>query len=803
MRKLLLIIPLFIVAAVYLSLPLVAEQLTRQLLQEQGITTQQLDIEHPGWNSLIIPKASFQLDSQDRKVSMLARDIELVFTPLELLFNNRIAQITIPHLDADINLTLPPNEEATEPTLLPLIIPAQFLAELPFNSLNISRYNINLNLNNRSDLSFNGTANLTGEGLIFHIETEAVKAIETLAATSQNTSDPQLSIDLQANSDNQIKLISQHYGQLLSDTELAVSEITEQLQIDSTHRINPRQLASLLQTAEVKQLLQSFSVEIPKLPETDGQILLKGKSTLSPGQTVTQAISEADSHYQFSAVLSLNQLVPEIHNIEIEFDSELLQQQQNITVNLTQLNTALDKISAAPASSNKVELSLIQPLSVTATLTELFTLSATQHQPITIPAAQLQIRGDSIVLQQPDSAPIIINYQTAKISTMPFQLNKPEISADVKLPEVVAEVPGQPTPAVNISSRLNYANNQLNSRFNVIVSDPQFDSGQLLISGNSKTALPTENNQFPHTTAFWKIRPLALQGIEKVILNYQPDLPPELVVKAGTLKHRGWLDLNRNGIALRLLQSASGVDASFDQTHIYNASWVSETTRSHRGRLRDKGELNIEFIDLGTPVESLKGNYSFSQRPGRNARIELASANARLLGGDITTLPMAFNPAEPEIDTAVALTNLDLADIIALEQQPGLTGQGTLNGQLPIRYQRGKISIRDGQINSNTEGGWIRFDPPSEFLALTQTNPSLMIAFDALSNFNFSSLGIRLNLAEDGAAILNTRIKGFNPDWNNSQPVDFSVNIEENIPKLIETLQFTDKLTRSIEKRYR
>jgi len=58
-------------------------------------------------------------------------------------------------------------------------------------------------------------------------------------------------------------------------------------------------------------------------------------------------------------------------------------------------------------------------------------------------------------------------------------------------------------------------------------------------------------------------------------------------------------------------------------------------------------------------------------------------------------------------------------------------------------------------------------------------------------------------LAEDGTALLNTRLKGYNPDWNNSQPIDFSVNIEENIPTLIQTLQFTDKLTRSIEKRYR
>ncbi|WP_432470500.1 YdbH domain-containing protein [Amphritea sp. HPY] len=812
MRKLLLILPLFLVAGVYLSIPLLAEKLTRQLLQEQGISTHQLEIEHPGWNSLIIPQASFQLDNQNQEVSLQARDIEVNFTPLDLLFNQRIAQITIPQLDADISLALPANEEASEPTQLPLISPAQLLTELPFNSLSISRYNINLNINQRSDLSFNGTANLTSEGLICHIQTETVKANETLstsvttatpATTNQNSASPLLSIDLQANSDNRIKLISQHSGQPLSEIEFGLSEVTEQLHVESNHRVDIGQFISLLQTEELRQLLNNLSVDIPELPETDGQLLLKGKSTLAAAQTVTQIIAAADSHYQISAALSLNQPVTELNSIDITFNSELQQRQDNLTVSLTQFDSTLRKISTPSASSNKIELSLSHPLSVTATVTELLTLSAPQLPAITVPPAQLQIRGDSIVLQQSDSAPITISYQPAKISTMPFQLNKPEINADVKLPKVEVEVPEQPTPPFSISSTISYTNNQLNTRFNSIITDAQLDSGHLLISGSSKTALPKENNQFPHTTAFWKIRPLALQGIEKVLQNYLPDLPAELVVKAGTLKHRGWLDLNHNGIALRLLQSATSVDASFDQTHAYNADWSSETTRSHRGTLRDKGRLVVEFIDLGTPVESLKGSYRYNQRPGRKARIELASANARLLGGEITTLPLAFNPSEPEIDTALALTNLDLAQVIALEQQPGLTGQGTLNGQMPFRYQQGKISISDGQINSNTEGGWIRFDPPAEFMALTQTNPSLKIAFDALRNFNFSSLGIRLNLAEDGDAILNTRIKGFNPDWNNSQPIDFSVNIEENIPKLIETLQFTDKLTRGIEKRYR
>jgi hypothetical protein len=100
-------------------------------------------------------------------------------------------------------------------------------------------------------------------------------------------------------------------------------------------------------------------------------------------------------------------------------------------------------------------------------------------------------------------------------------------------------------------------------------------------------------------------------------------------------------------------------------------------------------------------------------------------------------------------------------------------------------------------------GGKIIFLPSASVSAYAATNIGLKTAIDALENFHFELLNIQLNYEPDGTALLTTRLKGSNPNWHNGHPIDFTINVEENIPTLMKTLQFTDKLTRTIEKRYR
>ena len=139
---------------------------------------------------------------------------------------------------------------------------------------------------------------------------------------------------------------------------------------------------------------------------------------------------------------------------------------------------------------------------------------------------------------------------------------------------------------------------------------------------------------------------------------------------------------------------------------------------------------------------------------------------------------------------------------LALEQQEGLNGEGTLQGSIPLKKTSSGFQVTDGWIK-NTDNGWIKFRPTPELRSVAQTTPGLDTAFKALENLQYSQLNINVNYESDGNTRLNTRLKGLNPNWNAGQRIEFGINIEENLLQLIKALQYTNKLTRSLEKRYR
>jgi hypothetical protein len=57
---------------------------------------------------------------------------------------------------------------------------------------------------------------------------------------------------------------------------------------------------------------------------------------------------------------------------------------------------------------------------------------------------------------------------------------------------------------------------------------------------------------------------------------------------------------------------------------------------------------------------------------------------------------------------------------------------------------------------------------------------------------------------EDGELLLNVQLQGSNPDMNNGQAINLNVNITDNIPSLLKSLQasrvITDELERFVSK---
>ncbi|MFT5559707.1 MAG: hypothetical protein ACI9RZ_002195, partial [Sphingobacteriales bacterium] len=60
----------------------------------------------------------------------------------------------------------------------------------------------------------------------------------------------------------------------------------------------------------------------------------------------------------------------------------------------------------------------------------------------------------------------------------------------------------------------------------------------------------------------------------------------------------------------------------------------------------------------------------------------------------------------------------------------------------------------------------------------------------------------RIGYTAEGEMDINAEIHGINPDLSGVQPVKFNYSHTENILKLLESLRFSDELTRQIQENY-
>lgn len=72
----------------------------------------------------------------------------------------------------------------------------------------------------------------------------------------------------------------------------------------------------------------------------------------------------------------------------------------------------------------------------------------------------------------------------------------------------------------------------------------------------------------------------------------------------------------------------------------------------------------------------------------------------------------------------------------------------------------------------------------------------------ALSNFQYQVLEVNSDYQAGGDLLLKVRLEGKNPDWQGGQPVNLNLNLQENIPALLRSLQLSDEISEKVRKHY-
>ena len=262
------------------------------------------------------------------------------------------------------------------------------------------------------------------------------------------------------------------------------------------------------------------------------------------------------------------------------------------------------------------------------------------------------------------------------------------------------------------------------------------------------------------------------------------DLDSGRVAMSGEL---AWKDQLSGTIEIR----PEALRAYYDDYTLINAAGKLTFTLTDAALALLPSRLFIEGIDIGTPLTNVELRIS-----GTLDRLRIDQAVAELLGGHASVAPFDYQIEPGEAEFSVALSDLDLAEVLAL-QGDSVSGTGRLSGTIPVTLRDNTVQIEGGEIGTSSPGR-IALSPT---LTAGITQPGLDIAITALQNFNYEALSANVDYDSEGNMLLGVRLEGSNPDLEDGRPVHFNLNISENIPVLLKSLRLQDNFTKTLERR--
>ncbi|WP_437880177.1 intermembrane phospholipid transport protein YdbH family protein [Pseudomonas sp. LRF_L74] len=265
-------------------------------------------------------------------------------------------------------------------------------------------------------------------------------------------------------------------------------------------------------------------------------------------------------------------------------------------------------------------------------------------------------------------------------------------------------------------------------------------------------------------------------------------------------------------LALRLPPSAKALSADASLQFkgldgIYDRSELRGVSGSANLALRDN-QLNLELPDLavqqanpGLPIGplSFQGRYQTTLSAPLRGRVTWQQARTGLFGGEVWLAPGEVDLSRPAQRLPLQIKGLQLAEVLRVYPAEGLAGTGTIDGQLPLLVDASGVRVEQGRVAAQAPGV-LQFRS-EKIKALGRSNPGMKLVSDALDDFHYEVLDSAVSYDQNGKLTLGLRLQGRNPDLEKGRPINLNVNLEEDVPALLTSLQLTDKVSETIRQR--
>ncbi|MDO9319985.1 MAG: YdbH domain-containing protein [Gammaproteobacteria bacterium] len=423
------------------------------------------------------------------------------------------------------------------------------------------------------------------------------------------------------------------------------------------------------------------------------------------------------------------------------------------------MTISTDEVGEATLKSNGVELFLPE------------IRLGTDSGYVAVKASDLQGRW-SFQSDTPPQLSAQLDARSLGSDQLPFQFRKPEITA-----------------------RLELSNNNLSVNGRLLIADRDILSVEGNVDLNSTTA--QIHAQIPR---------LQFGPGQQTFAQLFLDIPVEADIIAGSVAASADIAVRMNDTTG--MQVSGPVQLNVDRlSGFYINTAVVDFSTDISGELLDSGDFvseqalqgRIANVNPGLPVENISFNYGVDTR---RTTLDLHDLQATIFNGALRSEGVAYNWAAAENTFTMVLERVDLSTLLDMGAYEGVQASGIISGNVPVTISGGTVSVAEGTLHVEAPGGSIRYQPAN---AGGSGNAALDLVNQALSNYQYDSLEADVNYLPSGDLNLAVRLQGANPDMNQGQRINLNLNISDNIPSLLQSLQsgrsITDALERALQNR--
>ena len=207
--------------------------------------------------------------------------------------------------------------------------------------------------------------------------------------------------------------------------------------------------------------------------------------------------------------------------------------------------------------------------------------------------------------------------------------------------------------------------------------------------------------------------------------------------------------------------------------------------------------LTIRRVGTGIDLNDFDLRFALAESETGAPRIAAQSLSFNVAGGRFTARGGTIDPSTGDAILPFEAAELDLEQLLRLIRLDGLSGQGRLSGVLPLRLAGGIPAIAGGVLEADA-AGIVSYHSDAARRALASGGESVTLMLDALEDFHFEVLRLRLDKPAQGDSRIVLNLRGNNPAVFEGHPFEINISVTGDVQPLLDAIAAGQALTNEL-----